>query len=216
MTLLGSVPGVRCDEEVLRIKRGEPTSLLARRAARAAFGDVHAWGTAIHPEHLLTRTVTDPVDWVGALHDDGYELITLVRTNPLAIALSSVIADQKGAWHFVEGHDARDRGPAKVLLDPMLVLQIAIQSERSTEDVRRWVAERSHLALVYEDDLREPDRHQPTADRVLRYLGLQTAPVTSPLRRRSVPLLEQIENLDAVAAVLRPTRFGPMLADIDR
>ena len=213
MTLLDSVPGVRCDEEVLRTGRGDPTARLARRAARAALGDVLAWGTSVHPEHLMPVLAGDPVDWVAALHDDGYELITLVRANPLAVAVSAVIADARGRWHVRNGEAQPETG--SVRLDPLDVLRMAIQTERATEDVARMVAERSHLALVYERDLREADSHQATADRVLRFLGVDAAPVSSPLVRRAVPMLEQIDNLDEVRAVLRPTRFGALLEDID-
>lgn len=212
MTLLAAVPGVRCDGEALRtVRRKDPTVLLARRAARAALGNATAWGTSVHPEHLLRQYVDDPVRWIASMHDEGYELITLVRENPLAVALSAVVADQRGAWHFLATE--RDPSPEQtpVRLDPMHVLRIAVQAEQSTEDVRRWVAERSHLALVYEDDLLEPEQHQPTADRVLRYLGIPVAPVSTPLRRQARPLAEQIENFDEVSAVLRQTRFAALL-----
>lgn len=215
MTLLAAAPRVRCDDEVLREAVGDPTALLRRAAARAALGGVATWGTAVHPEHLLGLNTDERIRWAARLHDSGYELVTLVRRNHLAIAVSSVIAERRGVWHVVRGEEPSMDRMARVHIDPLHLLRVAITVERSTEEVRRMADDRSHLALVYEDDLLEAEAHQVTADRVLRFLGRPTAPVSSPLRRRTQPLLEQIDNLDELGAVLDHTRFGPMLPLVD-
>jgi hypothetical protein len=160
--------------------------------------------------------VGDRVRWAADLHDAGYELITLVRRNPLATALSALVAERRGVWHVVAGEEpVETNGPTRLRVDPMHLLRAAITAERSTEEVWRMVDDRSHLALVYEDDLLEDHLHQATADRVLRFLGQPPARVSTPLRRRSRPLLEQVENLDELSAALDRTRFGPLLATID-
>jgi hypothetical protein len=72
-------------------------------------------------------------------------------------------------------------------------------------------ADRSHLALHYEDDLEQPEHHQATCDRIFRFLGVPSAPVSTPFRRRPDGLLEQISNADELLAALRSTRFEPFV-----
>jgi len=211
MSLLASAPGVRCDEEVLRTATGNPSTALARSAARAALGAAQAWGTSVHPEHLISLVAGDQIDWIRARHDAGYELISLLRRNPLEHVLSAAIAQERGQWHDV---GETEQSTAPVRLDPIAVLREAGLAERSARDVQTMVADRSHLALVYEDDLRDGAKHQGTVDRVFTFLGLPSHPVSSPFRRRSVGLLEQIANAEEIVAALRATRFHDFVAEI--
>lgn len=208
MSLLSSVPGVRSDQEVLRTSSGDPVAALARRAARAALGGVRAWGTSVHPEHLLPLVAGDPVAWVRDRHDAGYELVSLRRRNPLEHALSAAIAWERGDWHRVEGAPARTEA---VRLDPVAVLREVRLADEAASEVETMVADRSHVSLVYEHDLRDAACHQATVDRVLGFLGVPTAPVSTSYRRRDVPLLEQVANADEIVAALRATRFAPFV-----
>src|SRR5581483_7314997 len=137
MSLLGSAPGVRCDEEALRTSSGDPTSTLRRRAVRAAAAGATAWGTSVHPEHLLRLLADDPVEWVGRLHDDGHELLTLHRRNPLHHVLSAAIAWERAEWHYIEGAKPSTE---PIRLDPMAVLREANLADERAQEVRRMVA----------------------------------------------------------------------------
>ena len=212
MSLLGSIPGVRCDEEVLRTATGDPRVALRRRATRAAVAVARAWGTSVHPEHLLPLLAGDPTEWVGRLHDDGHDLITLHRRNPLQHVLSAAIAWERQHWHYIDGAVP---STDQIRLNPLHILREAGLAERSGLEVRSMVADRSHLALVYEDDLRDDGAQQPTVDRVCTYLGLPRAAVSTPFRRRSVGLLEQIVNADEVVAALRATRYAPLVDELE-
>jgi hypothetical protein len=212
LSLLASTPGFRWDEEVLRTAKGDPTALLRRRAMRAAAAGYAAWGTSVHPEHLYPLLAEDPVEWVGRLHDSGYELVTLLRRNPLQHVLSAAIAWERSEWHYTAGDEPATE---PIRLDPVSILREAALAERSAKEVRAMVADRSHLALFYEDDLRDSEGQQHTANRVLAYLGLPPAAVSTPLRRRPVGLLEQIANVDEVVTALRATRYAPFLDELD-
>ncbi len=214
MSMLASVPGVRCDDEVLRTARtGSASALLGRRAAWAAVAGASAWGTSVHPAHLMRLRLVggDAVAWAGSMHDAGYELVTLVRRNPLQQALSAAIAWERGEWHYRDG--ARP-STDPIRLDPVPVLRGVAVAAQAAFDVQRMAADRSHVALVYEDDLLSEATQQSTVDRVLTFLGLATAPVTSPFKRRSIGLLEQITNADEVLDAIRQTRFAPFVDEL--
>lgn len=214
MSMLASVPDVRCDDEALRTAMtGSASALLGRRAAWAGLAGASVWGTSVHPAHLMRLRLVggDAVAWAGSMHDAGYELVTLVRRNPVQQALSAAIAWERGEWHYVDG--ARP-STDPITLDPLPVLKGVAIAAQAAFEVQAMAADRSHVALVYEDDLRDEAAQQATVDRVLTFLGLATAPVTSPFRRRSVGLLEQIANADEVLDALRQTRFAPFVDEL--
>lgn len=213
ISLLESVPGVRCGTEVLRAYRGDPAARLRKIARREAITGATAWGTSVHPEHLLFTQTTDSPAWVEDRHDEGYGLILLTRANAVGTALSVLVAEATGRWHQ---HAAEGGGEAPaVVIDPARLLKVVLHVEGSTQAARRMVGNRSHLALDYDTDLAEAEGHQVTADRVCAFLGVPSGPVSSTLRKRRVPMLDQVANLDQVRSVLGPTRFGALLDRVD-
>jgi hypothetical protein len=213
VSMLTSAPGFRSDEEVLRTATGDAGTALRRRSMRAAVAGATAWGTSIHPEHLLSLRAPEPVEFARSLHDDGYWIITLIRRNVLRHVLSAAIAWQRGLWHYVDGVSS-EKEP--ITLEVPEVLRAAVEAERSANLVRSMAAERSHLALHYEDDLEHAEHHQATCDRIFRFLGVPSAEVSTPFHRRPVGLLEQISNADEVVSALRATRFAGFLDDLER
>jgi hypothetical protein len=212
ISMLTSAPGVRTDEEVLRTATGDAVRALRRRSVRAAVAGADAWGTAVHPEHLLALRAPAPVEFARSLHDDGYRMITLIRRNVLHHVLSAAISWERGLWHYV---DDTTTSHEPIRLDVVEILRAAVEAERSAETVRSMAAGRSHLALFYEDDLERPEQHQATCDRVFRFLGLPTTEVSTPFRRRPVGLLEQIANADELLAAIAATGFARYLPDLE-
>jgi hypothetical protein len=87
-------------------------------------------------------------------------------------------------------------------------------NQRILRDERTIVEALPHLALVYEDDLLDGERHQPTLDRTFAHLGLPSHPVTAPLRRTGAgSLAERIANYEEIVAHIRTTPFATYLQD---
>lgn len=210
LTLLASHPSIATDFELLAGRTSRPEHVLGRAAACASATRASAWGFSLHPQHLAVQAITDPVGWCGDRHDDDWRFITLVRRNVVHAALSSLLSTSTGRWHEVEpaGDDPL------VAVDPVEALRVVNTLETATIDVERLVGDRSHLALWYEDDLRNQACHQRTVDRVCRILGVGTAPVQTQLRRRSTPLRDRISNYGELVDVFAVTRHGPQMAEV--
>lgn len=199
VTLLRSHPAIEADFELLRERVARPDLVLRRRAARAAAAGKRAWGFSVHPPHLYVNLIPDHGAWVAGLHDRGMRVVTLVRRNLVAQALSALVAGAQQQWHQRSPEETRP----PVAIAPKEVLRNVQAAERDLHDVESLVAERSHLALTYEDHLRDPHVHQDTADRVFRFLDLDPAPVATSLVRRPAGFAEQISNWTEIADVLR-------------
>lgn len=212
VTLLDSTPGIRCQSEVLGRSpfANNPWRKLHRHAARAAAKSATAWGTSMHSDELLSERVEDPRRWIGRLHDSGFKIVTLVRDNPVRAGLSSVLASTRGEWH----HRA-DAQPSSVKLDPIVVLQTTVYWEELAAKVKTLVADRSHLAVTYENGLLTPEAQQETVARIRRFLDLPPATGSTPLVRLSTPLREQIENFDEVMDLLASTHLRDHLTGIE-
>lgn len=211
LTLLASHPNIATDFELLARRTSRPDGVLGRAGARVAATRATTWGFSLHPQHLAVQAVSDPVEWCGRLHDDDWRFVTLVRRNVVHAALSSLLSKSTGRWHEVA--TARDEPP--VAVDPVEALRVVNTLETATVDAERLVGDRSHLALWYEDDLRDEARHQSTVDRVCRFLGVAPAPVQTQLLRRSTPLRDRISNYAELVDVFAATRHGPRLAEAE-
>ncbi|MGH9137476.1 MAG: hypothetical protein ACRD0G_10575 [Acidimicrobiales bacterium] len=163
----------------------------------------------MHPAHLRHHGVTDLRSWCGQLHDGGDRIITLVRRNAARHALSALIMEAGGRPH----HVGRGVETTPIHLEPSDVLRVLNFAEEEALEVRRAVGHRSHLALCYEDDLRDPACQQVTAERALRFLGLEPAPLCTDLVRRATPFEDQIENYAEIAELLGVTPYGDRLTE---
>ena len=218
LRLLDSHPRVICDNELFgrdpttapgtARRFGNSERMLTRASIRAVAARATAWGWSLHPAQLITQGVADPEGWCARFHDRGGRIVTLVRDNPVHQAVSALVASETGIWH------RRHEGPIKsVHLDPLQVLGAIHQAERAAQDVQRLIGDRSHLALRYEDALRDPGCHQDTADRVFGFIGLESVAVSADLRRRTVPLREQVANFNELDGMLANTPYKGRMAE---
>ena len=94
-----------------------------------------------------------------------------------------------------------------------MVLRWTRWNERILREERSILEPLPHLALVYERDLLDAERHQATLDRTFDFLGLPSHPVTAPLKRTGAgPLSQRIANYDELVEHFRGTPFAHYLA----
>lgn len=219
MSLLGSHPKVRAAFELLSEPRPAPVRYLEGQAVEAWLrGRKRAFGFKVTFEQLRWSEHTfGPSDEVlRRLHEKGYTIVFLDRRSNLSQALSHMQIErlkaergQDGAGHFQKDDDFEFR-PYPV--DAVEVLARLHHHESYAAWARTVLEGLPHLDLVYEDDLEPPERHQATADRIYEALGLESAPVESPLVRVTPPSpLDRVENIDELRAVLAPTRYASVL-----
>ena len=134
-------------------------------------------------------------------------VVQVVRRNNVRTLISREIAKSTGVYH---AHGDAERPNACIRLEPATLLQrldeIAAEEGRWAEVLRDSV--RKHR-ICYEDVIEDRDA---TERALLRFLGVESATLTSTLRKLgSADLRESLANFDEVSRELRGTRFESML-----
>src|SRR5262249_14814061 len=118
-----------------------------------------------------------PDEYVGRLHAKGYKIVVLERRDVLQQAISMLRAEKTRHHH----HEHDDAVFEAAIVEPVRVLVAVFLAEESNSYIRKVAADLPHLRLVYEDDLRNADRHQFAVDRVCAFMDLPSAPAKTDL-----------------------------------
>jgi LPS sulfotransferase NodH len=145
---------------------------------------------------------------VARVSDHGVRLITLIRANTVAYAISALVARESETWHTY-GDEDEQREPVTIDLDRFLRYMTNIEND--VRKTRSLVGARGHMALVYERDLAEPDARQATLDRLFSYLDLEPHPLTAATARRRTPYSELVANWNDVERLVKGTLWEPHL-----
>lgn len=211
--LLDSHPDIVCEAEILRDRMLLPERFVAGRSTKARLRGAKAYGFKIHCGHFGYQALRERPQYLSQLADGGVKLIFLRRENHLAQAISSAIASRT-RWHW-----RRQDQPAftPFELDPVEVLMMTYLFEESDAYLEAMVGDLPHLRVTYEDDLLEAACQQATVDRICAEIAVPVAATLSDYVRFTPSRLEEtVANFDAIADLVRPTRFGRFLDDVDR
>jgi LPS sulfotransferase NodH len=140
-----------------------------------------------------------------ALHSQSWKLIHLRREDIFAQCVSFIRASRTGVWHTSEAISTGINDRIRLDVSEFERYLNSLITFRRHEQC--LLSEVEMLRFTYEADLRNPQRHQATADNAFRFLGLPTASVSSTLEIIDPrPFERQIENYDEVARLAQ--RFG--------
>jgi LPS sulfotransferase NodH len=215
VSLLDSHPAIVCESELLRDGRIFPAQFVAARASLAGAGGARAYGWKLLLNHFrnpggVIRGIGDPDQFPARLTAHGYRLILLVRRNPVQQAMSFLRGESGGYHHRRE--DGAEFAP--LVVDPVKLMASTWILEEETAILTRILDPHPHLRLLYEDDLLDPGCHAVTVDRVCDYIGVDRAPVSSPLVKLApTGTRDTIANFDEVSELFRHTRYAAYLSD---
>ena len=196
-SLLASHPRVRFADEILYRPVADPR-LWARGLRSANRGTV--WGFHVKSYQLtIQQQVTDPALWLGRMVDDGWTIIHLERLDVVRQAISNAVAAARATFHARHDEVLPDPRP---VVDASAFVEVVRRRLQTIEDDRAAVAGIAHERVVYERDLRDASGHQTTADRLFAALGVETAPVTTSLRRTSTQPQDDVANWEELVAAL--------------
>ena len=205
-SLLNAHPDVSCDGEILADPVADPVGRIRSAADRA---DAKAYGYKVKIYQLIDAQQVEPQVFLSALDREGYGVIHVQRRNALRHAISNAYAEGAGQFHFVGG----EVRPA-VTIDVDRVLEAARRRREHAAAEETSLEGLDVHRIVYEDHLLPPERHQTTADAVFGWLGLSSAPVTTPIRRSVAGRLEdRIANYTELVAAAEASEFAGDLND---
>ena len=203
--LMDQVPGLRCDGELLHDFILRPEGFL-RDLPKRAGPDIKAYGVKLLSYQLMeVQRVHRPLAFFDALLAMDYALVHLTRDS-WGQTLSLVKAQTSGLYF---GETA---GREELTLNPEAFLASLRWNEAMLAYERAVMAHLPHLALHYDNDLKDAAQHQQVVDRLCSALGLPTAQVTATLERtggKSGP--QKVVNMDAVKAHVAEAGLGHLI-----
>jgi LPS sulfotransferase NodH len=221
--LLNSHPDVHCARELLA-KRvlfpGRYLNQVCRKSTMAAYGL-----KILSYQMVQVQRFRDPAGFLGRLEQNGFRLIHLKR-DTFSQTLSLAMAQTSGFFHQKDNsgteigkkgwsHTKKSvgaNGPVHVNTDDFI--RRIEWSDMLLEYEHHCLRGIPHLSLSYEEDLQNPEGHQPTADRTFDWIGISRAPVSSGLKKllpsdpRSV-----IANYDDLARAMEARGMSHLLPE---
>ena len=184
-----------CDEREVR----RPLAYLRGAAKRA--GACHVVGHV--KVYHLGRDRRRPVDAGQALahlHDRGWHIVHLRRSDILRHALSTLVAEARGDFHRFDDRDER----LSLRVDTRALRRLLDERRAFDRDEAAALGDLPRQRVQYETDLADAAMHQPTIDRLMDGIGLPRRPVRARTRKvnRFDPR-ELIRNYDAVDRIVQ-------------
>ena len=205
--LLDSHPEIDCEKELLaRWVPWQQAYVESRRRVHPS----QVFGFKVFVHHLIDDQRIQPRRFLDDLHHRGYQIVYLKRENILRHSLSQCLRKATGVTHSTSGQVVRER----YRIDVDYLLRHMKVRDRMWQEAEHALEGKSFYRLTYEDDLQDGSRHQATVDGIFSFLGLDSAPVHSELKRINDKCLSDlIENYDELAQTLSGTKYEMWLEE---
>lgn len=212
LDLIGSHPNVYCESEIFnRNVAARLTWPMRYLQARAALSPQPVYGCKMKIYQMTDdQAIEDPHQFLLDLHAEGWKVIHLVREDLFRKALSLVVAETRG--QFLDRRQDSAGGVSSIRIDPARLVA-AMRERRSADEAEQAALEGiPHVRVTYESDLLDAANHQATSDRVLAYLGLESAPVeTRYVKTSRGRVSDYISNYTEMCEFLSQTEFASYL-----
>lgn len=210
VSLLGAVPDLHCDGEILSSPVPFPRAYVRARCARSgslAYGcKILSYQVAnVQPLHRRT-------EFMRRLSEDGFSIIYIKRENLVEHAVSHIRAREFG-FHRAAAVSGES---GKMLIDPRELLDWIKKSEDMDRFEAVSLAGVPHLALTYERNVAFDELHDPTVLQIADFLQLPTGsgpPPKSAYRKVSPRALsDSVANYPELVAALAGTPYSGFLS----
>jgi LPS sulfotransferase NodH len=204
VSLLHSHEQIHCDDELYKRKLFSPRKYLHQKALLSS-KDVY--GFKLNTYHFRDQEITDPKEFLNEIHQAGYQIISLRRRDIVRQSISHMYALHRDKFH----HSATQ---GELTYDKFVIDLDFLQEElEKFEDFRslhtQLIADFPHLAVYYEDDLLDSSQHQNTIDKIVEFLGVPPAKVSTKFTKTTPKKLSDfISNYDAVEHFLKNSKYA--------
>lgn len=208
--LLNSHPMIDCQGELLLNRMHNPSRYLV---ARSVMARLPTFGFKLLTPHFSYQNIHDPQAFMTQLHESGYQIILLQRTNVFQTALSLLYAMKSWRFHFRKSHAQIEL--EKIWINPEELISKIEWIEHSKKIQEESVMHLPHLRLIYEEVLLVNQRHQETIDNICDYLGLSHSPVNSEfIKLTPDSIYELVTNADEVIKHISQTKYRKYIEEI--
>lgn len=144
---------------------------------------------------LQYHTPTENATYLQQLVDDGYKIIYLKRKNILDMCISFHYGKFRKHFHTKSGN--KDLALPKMTIDRDKFLLRSYGTMTCGQIADQAIQQVPHIAITYEDDLLDNDKHPETMKKLYEYIGVEYHPPVPGLKKvRSKNNEDIIENYD--------------------
>jgi LPS sulfotransferase NodH len=216
--LLNSHPDIHCDSEIfnktfwrgwerrylLPFVRRWPAPYMNFNAARCR---LPAYGFK-----LILKHIKDPRHVLPQMSASGWRILSIQRQDVFTQAISITVAQKTHHWHRGEGQEVNEM---ELIVPPENVLHQIRMTLARNKAIQDIMAQVPHLGIVYETDLQNAGFWRHTSSRLLDYLGLPPARLTSRwVRTYRRPYSELVKNYEEILAAVRASPYAYVLENI--
>ncbi len=208
--LLHSHSQIHRDKEILNQRVFLP-HLLIRCSALLSACDTYGFKVKIG-QLTERQKVRDVQAFLTQLHERGWKIIYLSRSNLLRLALSSILRAQSGRAHRYRSKDGPQPRVERISIDCGVLRDELDQRKAMLTEEATALSGLPCLRVVYDDDLYTSDQQRQTIKRIVDWLGLEYESLSSDLVRITpVCLVDLVQNYQEMAGSLAGTEFAQFL-----
>ena len=203
VSLLNCIPEVCCDGEILAQPVLWPQLYVKARAA-TAYKPVYGCKVLSYQLRDIHQ-IRQGSDFLYELSQAGFHILYLRRENLLDHAISNMRARSFGFHNsgLLQGSQKN-----KIYVNPITVVDWIEKSQRLWNYEQSLLRDIPHLALTYEKNLANKRQHQPTIDKICRYLDIQSRSAISQYQKVSPQTLQaSVENYSELVNYLKATPY---------
>jgi hypothetical protein len=165
------------------------------------------YGFKLNTYHFRELKTENPEEFLGLIHDAGYQIISLRRRNIVRQAISHMYALHRDKFHHQETQGKQKFD--EFVVDPD-ILQEKLTLFETFKTLHSQLLEGfPHLSIYYEDDLLNSAQHQLTVDRIVDFLGIPSAQVrTNYAKTTPRQLADFVANYAEVKMFLEKTKYA--------
>lgn len=208
--LLNCHPKINVDpeKEILHYRVLNPMQYIKGRCLKFSGDKFYGFFVKIY-ELTEVQRLNNTANFLSTLHSQNWQIIYLKRNNTFRQSLSTIVAAQRGKYHFESGEKIENY---KVKIDFDILFKTLSDREKFLLEEQKALANLPYLSIIYENDLLNEEAHTRTADRIFNYLGLDSHPVSTKLiRTTSDHLSDFIENYDELVEIISKTKYAKFL-----
>ncbi|MDY6992434.1 MAG: hypothetical protein SVR94_07485 [Pseudomonadota bacterium] len=208
VSLLNSHPQIYCDGEILggRLTAAFPRFFLKGRSIQYRNT---IYGFKLNIGQILQHHL-EPQAWLTELHQHGWKIIYIERTQLLQQALSFFVAQQRDKW--IGTPDALLTN-FKIRVDCNAVIEKMQRMEQAVQREKDLLKQLPYVQVTYEEDLLDKNQHQQTLDRVFEFLQVPSVAVKTQMMKIAgdKKISDIVENFDELQQALQGTPYTRFL-----
>jgi len=179
------------------------------------------YGFSLSVEHLRqVQNIPNPNQFLRDLHRGGCRVIYLQRQDALRHAIATLKANNVQYPFDISQNlialdsDSKSVSAKRITVDTHELLNCLKYLDNQRIEAQAILHGISHLRLVYEDDLMNPNTYPATAQRLSEFLEISPIqPIGSPLKLVHQQLSDIVANYDEVRQALEVSDYAYLLSD---